>query len=62
MYYYFIIFVVNMKIILIIFFQPKMEKPYIVSKNNTGADCGPDHELLLQNSAFWIVKRLSEQF
>ena len=52
MYYYFIIFVVNMKIILIIFFQPKMEKPYIVSKNNTGADCGPDHELLLQNSAF----------
>ena len=24
-----------------------MEKPYTVSKNKTGADCGSDHELLI---------------
>ena len=24
-----------------------MEKLYMVSKNNTGADCGPDHEPLI---------------
>ena len=25
----------------------KMEKLYTVSKNNTGADCGSDHQLLI---------------
>ena len=30
--------------------QPKMEKPYTVSKNKTRADCGSDHESLLPNS------------
>ena len=37
----------NTKIRLIIFFTAKMEKIYTVSKNKTGADCGPDHELLI---------------
>ena len=27
--------------------QPKMEKLYTVSKNNLGADCGSNHELLI---------------
>ena len=27
--------------------QPKMEKLYTGSKNKSGADCGPDHELLI---------------
>ena len=27
--------------------QPKIEKLYTVSKNETGADCGSDHELLI---------------
>ena len=30
--------------------QPKMKKLYTVSKNNMGADCGSDHELLLPDS------------
>ena len=37
----------NTEIRLIIFFTAKMEKIYTVSKNKTGADCGPDHELLI---------------
>ena len=27
--------------------QPKIEKLYTVSKNETGTDCGSDHELLI---------------
>ena len=27
--------------------QPKMEKLYTVSKTRPGADCGPDHKLLI---------------
>ena len=49
---------VNTKIRLIIFFQPKMKKLYTVSKNKTrssiqsakirpGADCGSEHELFI---------------
>ena len=48
---------VSTKIRLIIFLQLKMEKLYTVSKNKTttttknlGADCGSDHESLLQSS------------
>ena len=38
---------VNTKIRLIIFFAPKVEKLYIVSKTKLGADWGSDHELLI---------------
>ena len=38
---------VNTEISLIIFFVPKMEKFYTVSKNKTGTDCGSDHEILI---------------
>ena len=38
---------VNTKIRLIIFLQPKMEKLYTVSKKKTSTDCGSDHELLI---------------
>ena len=39
---------VNTKIRLIIFLQPKMEKLYTVSKKTRlEADCGSDHELLI---------------
>ena len=38
---------VNTKIRLIIFLQPKMEKLYTVSKTRPGANCGSDHELLI---------------
>ena len=38
---------VNTKIRLIIFLQPKMEKLYTVSKTRPGADCGSDHELVI---------------
>ena len=39
---------VNIKIRLIIFLHPKMEKLYTVSKKTRqGADCGSDHELLI---------------
>ena len=38
---------VNTEIRLIIFFEPKMEKLYTVSKTRSGADCGSDHELLI---------------
>ena len=35
--------------------QPKMKKPYTVSKTKTGADYGSDHELLMPNSHLnWI--------
>ena len=38
----------NTKVRLIIYFAPKMEKLYTVSKNkDPGADCGSDHELLI---------------
>ena len=40
---------VNTKIRLVIFLQPKMEKLYTVSKTRLRADCGSDHE-------FFIVK------
>ena len=40
---------VNTEIRLIIFLQPKMEKLYTVSKKTRlGADCGSDHELLIE--------------
>ena len=32
---------------LIMFFQPKMQKLYTVSKERLGADCVSDHELLI---------------
>ena len=38
---------VNTKIRLIIFLQPKMEKLYTVSKTRLVADCGSDHESLI---------------
>ena len=38
---------VKTEIRLIISFQPKMEKPYTVSKTRLGVDCGSDHELLI---------------
>ena len=38
---------VNTKIRLVIFLQPKMENFYIVTKTIQGADCGSDHELLI---------------
>ena len=38
---------VNTKIRLIIFLQPKMEKLYTVSKTRPGADCGSDHDLII---------------
>ena len=44
---------VNTKIRLITFLQPKMEKLYTVKKQNKtkktrlGADCGSDHEFLI---------------
>ena len=38
---------INTKIRLIIFLQPKMEKLYTVSKTRQGAACGSDHELLI---------------
>ena len=38
---------VNTKIKLIIFLQPKMEKLYTSAKTRLGADCGSDHELLI---------------
>ena len=38
---------VDTKIRLIIFFAPKMEKLYTVSKTRPGADCGSGHELLI---------------
>ena len=38
---------VNTEIRLIIFFQPKMEKLYTVSKKKPGADCGSDHKLFI---------------
>ena len=37
---------VNTEIRLIIFFAPKMEKLYTVSKTRLGVDCGSDHELI----------------
>ena len=37
---------VNTEIRLIIFFAPKMEKLFTVSKTRLGADCGSDHELI----------------
>ena len=37
---------VNTIMRLIVFFAPKMEKLYTVSKNKTRSDCGSDHELL----------------
>ena len=37
----------NTEIRLIIFFAPKVEKLYIVSKTKLGADWGSDHELLI---------------
>ena len=36
--------------------QPKMEKLYRVSKNNTGADCGSNHELLIAKFRFKLKK------
>ena len=33
-----------------------MEKLYTVSKNNTGADCGSDHELLIAKFRFKLKK------
>ena len=38
---------VNIKIRLTIFFEPKMEKLYTISQNKTGSYCGSDHELLI---------------
>ena len=38
---------VNTKIRLTVFLQPKMEKLYTVSQKRPGADCGSDHELLI---------------
>ena len=37
---------VNIEIILIIFFAAKMEKLYTVSKTRLGVDCGSDHEII----------------
>ena len=38
---------VNIKIRLTIFFEPKMEKLYTISQNKTGSYCGSDHELFI---------------
>ena len=38
---------VNTKIRLVIFLQPKMENFYTVTKTIQGVDCGSDHELLI---------------
>ena len=38
---------VNTKVRLIIFLQPKMETLYTVSKTRLVADCGSDHESLI---------------
>ena len=40
---------VNTEIRLIKSLQPKMEKLYTVRKARPGADCGSDHELLIDN-------------
>ena len=37
----------NTKVRLIIYFAPKMEKLYTVSKKKPEADCGTDHEILI---------------
>ena len=47
---------VNTKIRLIIFIAAKMEKLYTVSKNKTGADCGSDHELLIDKFRLKLKK------
>ena len=36
--------------------QPKMEKLYTVSKKRPGADCGSDHELLIDKFRFKLKK------
>ena len=36
--------------------QTKMEKLYILSKTRPGANCGSDHELLLQKNEVWKSK------
>ena len=37
-------------------FQPKMEKLYTVSKTRPGADCGSDHELLIEKFILKLKK------
>ena len=41
-----------------IFWHPKMEKLYTVSKTRLGADCGSDHELLIAKSRLKLKKPL----
>jgi len=36
--------------------QPKMEKLYTVSQTRLGADCGSDHELLIDKFRFKLKK------
>ena len=50
---------VDTKIRLIIFLQPKMEKLYTVSKNKTRSDCGSDHELLIAKFRI-ILKKIGK--